>query len=320
MKQFLRSYKLYITGPKYTVYEGSSNVEARLIEDPIHIQFDITKTILRDPNMAEITLWNLSPDTEREIIQEGTQVILEAGYDEPGIIFKGQVFQPLRGKLNGTDYFLKLICLDGDAYLNLAFISGTLQSNQTRQQLAQQVLRDSTVDLDSVVMDNLTNTNFIDGSISTNERGKVVFGDPSKYLNNMAKMGNSTFYIDNNEARFFNPTVTNSEINNAHLIDTTTGMIGVPQQVDYGVEVTTLLNPSIRLGDFIKIDNRSVLQQQFNFGQIPYLLDNDGTYRVIKIHYSGDSRGQDWYSRLTTITQGGVIPSMLIGSTGSMIL
>lgn len=320
MKQFLRSYKLYITGPKYKVYDGSSNVEARLIEDPIHIQFDITKTVLRDPNMAEITIWNLSPDTEREIIQEGTQIILEAGYDELGIIFKGQVFQPLRGKLNGTDYFLKLICLDGDAYLNLAFISGTLQSNQTRQQLAQQVLRDSTISLDSAAIDDLTNTNFIDGSISTSERGKVVFGDPSKYLNSLAKMGNSTFYIDNNEAKFFNPTASSSEIKDAHLVDITTGMVGVPQQIDYGVEVNTLLDPSIRLGDFIKIDNRSVLQQQFSPGQIPYLLDSDGIYRVIKIHYSGDSRGQDWYSRLTTITQGGVIPSMLIGSTGSMIL
>lgn len=318
--QFLRQYTLYISGPKYKVYGGdSSSVVAREIKDPIRIVFDITKTILRDPNLAEITLYNLSPDTEREIIQEGTQIVLVAGYEQPGIIFKGQVFQALRGKENGVDYFLKLICLDGDAYMNLAFVSGTITPNSTRQQIAQQVLRDSTIQLDSVVVDNLPNTNFVDGSSPTNERAKVVFGDPSKYLDNISKMGNSSFYIDNNEGRFFNPISTGGK-SDAHLLTVETGLIGVPQQVDYGVEAKCLLNPSIRLGDFIKIDNRSVLQQQLTIGQIPYLLDSDGIYRIIKIHYSGDSRGQDWYCDLTTITQGGVIPSMLVGQQGNLIL
>lgn len=321
LKQFLRTYTLYISGPKYKEYEGSVGISiAREISDPIHIKFDITKTILRDANMAEIILYNLSPDTEREIIQEGTQVVLTAGYqNNQSIIFKGQVFQPLRGKENGTDYYLKLICIDGDAYLNLAFVSGTIQPNQTRQQIARQILRDSTVDLDSVVVDDLPNSNFVDGSIPTNERAKVVFGDPSKYLSNISTMGNSTFYIDNNEGRFFNPiSVTGSS--DAHLINVETGMIGQPQQIDYGIEVTCLLNPNIRLGDFIKIDNKTVILQQFSFGQIPYLLDSDGIYRVIKIHYSGDSRGQDWYSELTAITQGGVVPSMLVGSQGGLIV
>ena len=99
-----------------------------------------------------------------------------------------------------------------------------------------------------------------------------------------------------------------------------TGLIGLPQQVDYGIEFKCLLNPNIKLNDFIKIDNKIVLQQQFNFGDIPYLLDADGIYRIIKIHYSGDSQGQEWYSSINAITQGGVIPSMLIGQQGNLIL
>lgn len=318
--QFLRKYSLYISGPKYSIYgSSSSSVIAREITDPIRITFDIHKSILADPNMAEITLYNLSPSTEREIIQEGTQVVLVAGYDQPAIIFKGQVFQPLRGKENGTDYYLKLVCIDGDAYLNLAFVSGTIQPNNTRQQIAQQVLRDSTIQLDSVDVADLPNFNAADNSYPTSERAKVVFGDPAKYLKNIAKMGNSTFYIDNNEGRFFDPISTTGR-SDAHLINIDTGMVGQPQQVDYGVEVECLLNPNIRLGDFIKIDNKTVIQQQLDFGQIPYLLDPDGIYRVIKIDYVGDSRGTEWYSRITAITQGGVIPSMLIGQQGNLIL
>ena len=319
--QYLRKYTLYISGPKYKVYEGDTEAQtAREITDPLRIKFSITKTILRDPNLAEITLYNLSPDTEREIIQEGTQVVLSAGYvDNESIIFKGQVFQALRGKENSTDYFLKLICLDGDAYLNLAFVSGTITPNNTRQQIAQQILRDSSIELDSIIVDSLPNTNFIDGSTSTNERAKVVFGDPSRYLDSMSRMGNSSFYIDNNEAKFFDP-LSNEGKTEAHLISVETGLVGLPQQVDYGIEFKCLLNPNIKLGDFIKIDNKIVLQQQFNFGEIPYLLDADGIYRIIKISYSGDSRGQEWYSSINAITQGGVIPSMLIGQQGNLIL
>lgn len=319
--QYLRQYTLYISGPKYKVYEGDTEAQtARQITDPLRIKFDITKTILRDPNLAEITIYNLSPNTEREIIQEGTQVVLSAGYlDNQSIIFKGQVFQALRGKENATDYFLKLICLDGDAYLNLAFVSGTILPNNTRQQMAQQILRDSSVDLDSVIVDDLPNTNFIDGSVPTNERAKVVFGDPGKYLDSMSRMGNSSFYIDNNEAKFFNP-LSEKGKDDAHLISVDTGLVGLPQQIDYGIEFKCLLNPNMKLGDFIKIDNKIILQQQFNFGEIPYLLDADGIYRIIKIHYSGDSRGPDWYSSVNAITQGGVIPSMLIGQQGNLIL
>lgn len=321
-KNFLRDYTLFISGPKYKEYSGSNSSQiSREITDPIHIKFNITKTILRDANMAEITLYNLNPNTEREIILEGTQVILMAGYkDNKGIIFKGQIFQPLRGKENGTDYYLKLVCLDGDAYLNLAFVSGTIEANSTRKQLAEQIVRAGTIELDSVDTSQLPEYNFVDGSIPSSERAKVVFGDPSKYLQDISRMGNSTFYIDNNQGKFFNPIAENSQISQAHDINIDTGMIGRPQQIDYGVEIRCLLNPSIFLGDFVKIDNKTVITQQYNYQDIPYLLDEDGIYRVIKINYDGDSRGQNWYCNLMAITQGGVIPSMLIGQYGNLMV
>jgi hypothetical protein len=40
-------------------------------------------------------------------------------------------------------------------------------------------------------------------------------------------------------------------------------------------------------------------------------LDKDGIYRVIKINYSGDTRGQDWYLNFETIDQlGGAIAAV----------
>lgn len=321
-KQFLRQYSVFITGPKYKIYDDTGSQVARQITDPIRITFEVSKTITREPNSAHIRIYNLAPDTEREIIHEGSQLILSAGYDNPGVIFKGQIFQPLRGKENATDYYLDLYGLDGDAYLNLGFMSGTIASNQTRRKIAEQILRESNLELDSVDVNQLPEDNIVDGSKPHSERAKVIFGKPSKYLSSLSKMGNSTFYVDNNEGKFFNPSSTIGK-DEAHLITTETGMVGFPEQIDYGVTVKCFLNPAIRLGDFIKIDNKSVILQPMSMGDQDYysrLLNSDGVYRVIKIDYSGDSRGNDWFCTLTAITQAGYLPAMMSGSYGFMMI
>ena len=321
-EQFIRHYNLYISGPKYKEYGGDSSQLAREIKDPLRISFEIHKTITREPNTAYIKIYNLSPDTEREIIQEGTQVILSAGYSEPGIIFKGQVFQPLRSKEGSTDYILTLEAMDGDAYLNLGFLSGTILSNKSRREIATQILRDSNIKLDSIQLDELPETNFVDGSSPKNERAKVFFGDPGKYLSNLSKMGNTSFYIDNNEARFFNP-LKKIGPEEAHLITTETGMIGMPHQIPYGVKVKCLLNPQIRLGDFIKIDNKSVILQevsQWDTNYKAHLLNSDGVYRVIGIDYTGDYMGNNWFCEISAITQAGYIPALMNGQFGFMMI
>lgn len=321
-KQFIRDYSLYITGPKYKVYDEDNSQLAREITSPLRVSFHISKTITREPNSARIKIYNLSPNTEREIILEGAQVVFKAGYkDNSGVIFKGQVYQPLRNKEGATDYVLNLSCLDGDAYLNLGFLSGTILSNQSRRKIASQILRDSSIELDSSTIDELPETNFVDGSTPHNERAKVVFGNPGKYLTNLSKMGNSTFYVDNNEGRFFNPLSTIGK-DEAHLITMDTGMISSPQQIPYGVSVRCLLNPLIRLGDFIKIDNKSVIMSEMGMSGDYYahLLNADGIYRVVKIDYVGDSHSNAWYCDITALTQVGLAPALMAGSYGYLML
>ena len=271
-----------------------------------------------DSNEAEITLYNLSADTEFQIIEEGSRVILEAGYtDNMGVIFEGHILQPLRGKRNGTDYFLKLICLSDDDFLNLAFVAGTFNSNLTRRDVALQVVRSSTVKPSSIIIEDLPDIDIVDGAQPRTERPKTVFGQPKNYLRSLAKLSGSSPYTDDGSVRFFDPS---KPPEFTHEVNVKTGMIGSPTQVDYGVDVKVLLNPQMRLGDFIKIDNRSILQQEIEIGQLQFLLENDGIYRIIGIEYVGDSRGQEWYSNLTTITKAGKIPAALRDNIGNTLL
>ena len=267
-KQWIRDYRLHVYVPhhkndlRYLTPENKWFTGTRvwanelLITEPIRCTFSCRKTILRDSSIGTITLWNLSPEVESLILSDGARVVLEAGYksDTVAIIFAGSIIQPIRGKENGTDYFLKLVCLDGDSYWNLAFSSGTLESNQTKRELAKQTLRISNFDeLNSnggeIVVESLgelPEKSAVDGSEPKNERPKVVFGKTSKIIDNLTRMSNSTAYVDNGELKLFDP---NEEIKNPKIWDISpeTGMIGDPQQSSYQITVKTLLNPKIRL-------------------------------------------------------------------------
>lgn len=300
------------------IYTNNLGTDDIVFEDPFKIEFTARKTVQMDANKAKITIYNLSPNTEYQIIEEGARVVLEAGYDNNmGVIFEGHIIQPLRGKRNGTDYFLTLICLSDDDFLNLAFVSGTFNSNLTKRDVALQVVRSSTIKPSSIVIEDLPNIDIVDGSRPRTERPKTVFGKPKNYLRSIGKMAGSSPFTDDGVLRFFDP---NKPPEFTHEINVKTGMIGSPTQVDYGVDVKVLLNPQMRLGDFIKIDNRSVLQQENEIGKLQFLLENDGIYRIIGIEYVGDSRGQEWYSNLTTITKAGKIPAALRTNIGNTLL
>lgn len=293
-----------------------------LFTDPLKCEFKIRKTALRDSNEAEITLWNLDPQVETQLIIDGTEVILEAGYiDNTSIIFRGYVIQPLRGRTNGTDYYLKLICLDGDHYLNLAFTSATLEKNQTRRQLAQQAIRSSNYRPSGILIQDLSDMpekSTVDGSTPKNMRPKVVFGRTSQVVDDLARLGNSTSYVDNGQLKFFDVSK-EPDFANAWEVNTKTGMVGDPVQSSYQISVTILLNPKVSIGDYIHLDNSTIIQERLPIvGSAPYLLEQSGYYRIIAIEYDGDSRGNNWYARLTAITKNGAVPSMLSNSWGNL--
>lgn len=333
MTQWIRKYRLHIYVPDTqagtTVLNGDGSTKVWnkeiLITDPLRCTFSCKKTILRDSSIGSITLWNLSPDLESLIISEGTHIVLEAGYEnsQVAIIFAGNILQSTRGKENGTDYFLKLICLDGDSYFNLAFSSGTLESNQTKRNLAKQILRisnynefkDGKVKVED--LDDLPNESTVDGSIVKTERPKVIFGKTSKLLDDIARMSNSTLYMDNGELKVFTANEDNKK-RRIWEVNPETGMVGDPSQSNYQIVVKILLNPLLRINDLIHIESRMIRIQEYDLREIPYLLEPNGQYQVIEIEYSGDTRGQDWYCTLKAITKNGKIPSQLSDKWGNL--
>lgn len=108
----------------------------------------------------------------------------------------------------------------------------------------------------------------------------------------------------------------------AVVLSALTGLVGIPEQTEQGVKARCLLNPKLRIGGLVQIDNASVNQtsqadlRASGFptpalpggAQVPYdryagvqmLADitSDGFYRLYVAEHFGDTRGQDWYTEI----------------------
>ena len=117
-KQYGRKYRIVVNSKK----GGSIDVSN------LRCIFHVEKTLDDTPGYSQISIYNLKQSTVRSIAP-GDTVIVEAGYEKGnyGMIFSGDVVQPLTTLEEGVDYVLTLICQDGDKFLTSAFVMQTLE-------------------------------------------------------------------------------------------------------------------------------------------------------------------------------------------------
>ena len=290
-------------GRKYRVLITNNGGKA-LDVSQLRCSFSVSKTILMQPNYSEVILYNLNAETENTIIKEGMRIVIEAGYigEQYGRIFDGDILQPIRDKEDGVTYKLTLTSLDGDKFLNFGFANFSILRGQSLRGVADQVISKAK---------NPSQLGDISQGLSNSKltRGKVVFGLAKNVLRQIAQTESATFYVDNNKVNIIKA----SDVPKGQVISLSpaSGLIGVPSQNEYGVVAKSLLNPRITLNSLVHIDNSLIRARKAQVGEVIRALDTDGLYRVIKLTYKGDTRGDDWYTEIETVSQAGIIPNML---------
>lgn len=275
-----------------------------IIEIPqqLRVTFRAESTVLNYYSTGEITIYNLSADTESDIFKNAKKVIIEAGYENGayGVVFSGPVRQPLRGKENGTDYFVRLMCINDT--MQLGFCSLVLTAGQTAETIMNQIARSSTVPFDIRV----------NGQTSTQktERAKTIFGPTQDALRNVAVNNNGFVYTDSEGKANFDA-LSAPPSGNIPFLNYRTGLIGTPQQVEQGIQFQCLINPSIKLASWVELNNQDILQAEIPLQGLQTLLEVDGRYRVIEIVCTGDTRGQEWYFDCHAIGANNSVPLML---------
>jgi len=268
-------------------------------------------------NFATINIYNLTAEMENKIIKEGDRVILKAGYSgvltkttdengkvtlqeaEPqqyGVIFDGKILWPARNREGNVDYILTLLCVDGRNQLNIEWLAFTNQRGLNQRQIVQRVCDTSGI-VTSHVSENLEERRL--------PRGKVFFGTPRQYLNDVVRGNQATFYMEGNDIvldKFTDPAR-----DEAIVTSPETGLVGLPAQTQDGCSFTLLLNPNIHLGSLVQLKNSEMKESTATpeKGKHRSPIDDEWIYQVFRLTHKGDTRGNEWYTECDGVSRYG---------------
>jgi hypothetical protein len=308
--QFLRFGQLVVS-------KGSQGLDL----SALRFRFEVKASDNETPNTLIVRVYNLAQNTVNTIlpsltltngiatlVQKFNTVTLTAGYvnGNKGNIFQGDIKQFYFGRERNVDSFLEIRAGDGDQAYNQSVINQTFPAGTSDAHTLSALAASM----------GLTSAKTNDGYVSTGgilPRGKTLFGMARIHMRELAHSNDCRWSIQNG--------VVTLVPNTGYLpgtvvqINSATGMIGTPEQTDNGIVVRCLLNPNIKIGQMVQINNTDINQVKFstsNPGQFglayqsqyyPATTSDDGYYRVMVAEHSGDTRGQgnDWYTELTCL-------------------
>lgn len=285
-EQYLRQCTLIVSGASLNGLDLSQ----------FRIKFSVKRSDTMTPNVADIRVYNLEEKTALQIQKEFTKVTLQGGYDSNyGVIFQGNIKQVILGRESATDTFIDIVAGDGDRAYNFAIVNTTLAAGSSQEdqvKAAVGAMAPKGVDAGHI------------GEMPPEKlpRGKVMYGNARTYLRDVAQSTDKSWSIQDEKVTFVPK---KSYLPGERVVLTSkTGMIGTPQQTNEGVNVKCLLNPLIKIGGRIQIDNASIQRYKINLSvpnspaNIPAPLTADGVYYVLVAEHTGDTRGVDWYTNL----------------------
>lgn len=263
----------------------------------LRITFDVTKNDQTEPNAAKICVYNPAPDTINRALNEFDTVSLDAGYTEGmGLIYAGNIIQ-VRRLRKGADTLIEISAGDGDTAYNYGVISTTLTAGATSKDKLMAMAR-SMVDVDAGAA--------VLGAATSKQlpRGKVFFKPVKEYMREYSRDTNAQVYIDSGKLM----AVKRSGYLPGTPVELApgTGLMGAAQQTLDGLEAMSRLNPELRIGGLVHVDPQYLVaadttKQSGKDKQKKVQQSAGGYYRVIKLHYTGDTHGTPWDVRITGV-------------------
>jgi hypothetical protein len=333
---FGRSWSLTIT-PNQGLSAGTSIVISSSSFEPeaLRVTFNVQQMAFSAFWQAEIIVWNANgPISDgpseginlyQAVIQEGDIVTLAAGYQfdgAPNIIWTGPIFYTIQDRQDVVDQRLIIHCLLSRALTTQNFINATLPALSTQFTQAQFIAANSTVAINvdsSSLQSNIDSASPQRGAKNL-PRGKSFFGNPHHPLRAIADQNGLLSWFDSktwNTASLAQPT---GEVIATYAPLTLLGgppvvsngiklsLIGQPQQTQFGVNFRVLLDNSVQINTplpKVGLQLQYVRQAPISYplpeGQLaPRPLQS--VYIVVGVGFTGDTRGNPWYTDITAVT------------------
>lgn len=248
--------------------------------DGLNVRFNVNKRLGAVMNDASISIANLTRDDVEYLttftspwyaIAQHKRIRLFAGYEDTntGLLFDGDIIEAM--PTMPPDVWLNCKARSGN-YGNCTMVSKSIQT----QMPVKQLLKEASGWTGLTLEDTCTSEKSVSGF---NFNGGVT-----QVIEQLNQIGGITVFEDNGTLKAVdtdNPNINATE----RVISKSSGMIGMPKLDPLGCEVTVLLDPTIKLGQKVRVISE----------RIP---SASGSYWVYDINYTGETRGEPFYTVL----------------------
>ena len=260
----------------------------------LRVVFNVRKTSDQTPNSLIVRVYNLTDATQKQIQNEFTSIVLQAGYQSNyGVIFSGNIKDVKFGKENATDKYVEIFAGDGDEAYNFSVINRTLSSGATiKDQVNASIASMSSAGI---------TPGYIEDPVSVSlPRGKVMFGMSRDYLRQNALSSESTWSTQNLQVQFLKRT--SLLPGEAVVLNSQTGLIGIPIQTTAGIEAMALLNPLLSINARVSLAENLIAGSVNEDPENPVApFSSNGVYRILSLSYLGDTFGSEWYTKMVCL-------------------
>jgi len=260
----------------------------------LRIKFYIKKEDAQTPNTARITIYGVAPDTVARIKKEFVDIIIQAGYEENyGVIFRGNIKEVRTGKENGVDTFVEISAGDGDAGYAFGTVNKTLAAGSSQNDIVNAAMIGQPGYIPDLGGERLP-------------RAKVLYGMKRDVLRRSAQSTDTTWSVQDGKMQFL--PLTGLLPGQAVVLNSKSGLIGTPEQTVDGIKAEALLNPLLKIGARVIINEKDVASIKLKAAdkaekkdKEPAKIAADGQYRLLKVEYVGDTRGPEWFAKMVCL-------------------
>lgn len=253
----------------------------------LDLTFKVERSISREPNTAEIQIYNLSHES-RATVEAGGIVRLSAGYgDNPPLLFRGDSRIVWTARDATVDTVTTVQARDGGRAYSEAQVSRAYGPGTPCTQPLRDVIR--VMDIGEGNLGDFTTAFQLRNGADTFADGFVAHGPCRRVLNDILRAAGLRWSVQNGALQVMRAGVALQY--QSVVLASDSGLIESPTWDERGnrtqgrsgvVTAKTLIQPGIEPGRKIRIESETIT----------------GDFEVRKISYSGDTRGDDWIATL----------------------
>jgi hypothetical protein len=277
---FGRIYRLTIAAPVATANNFKDTTSEVIEIEDMRIQFNVKKTLKKEPNTSEIRITNLSPSRRASLQKKGVKVRLEIGYRDMGLgqIFSGDV-RTVDHVRQGADWETIMQLGDGERAWQFARVNESFTAGASRADVVRAVANAMGIELGNV-------SERLGAIQGTFDQGWCASGSASREFDRVMKACGLEWSVQDGALQVLEKyQALNQPIEE---ISPSSGLIGSPEMGSPPkkgkpalVKFDALIGPC-KPGAKVRLKSERY----------------DGEVRITSVEFSGDSAGGPWFRKM----------------------